>query len=330
MISFQDLNEIFIVAEKNFQDFSKYIINKLSPDSGAYALFHHNTECIVRLRDVDRILKRLFDNRKEYTRSNLKLKDEMPKKWSSGKPFPDNVKKLISENDYCTQHMRIDFEALYIFGGLLLDQFSILAAYTTGIARPEKFSFNDLVEKVETGQSEELKIFWNKSAEDMIWLFYNLKRFRNRLIVHRNRPWQKGTEALAYGDEFCLYLPSPPGWLDDEKLDEEVHNLFGIYKELFSDADEQKFRNTKPDTLLATLFDHIGKIRDREDRNTVSGLFFKKGGASPSFQVVGNELLGFIKQGSEILIDLVKPDEHKINLGPPFKKSAEVQPERST
>lgn len=111
----------------------------------------------------------------------------------------------------------------------MLDQLSLQAITIANLNLPKKHPFVELVNFFESGQTSILDPIWNQLKEKILWLHYQLRFYRNRFVVHATRPWQRGTTGSVYGDDFNLFSPTPPGWLDDEKLNEEIKNLSTLH-----------------------------------------------------------------------------------------------------
>ena len=113
--------------------------------------------------------------------------------------------------------MKLDLETLYLFGNILLDQWA-LQVITIGDTQVRKqHPFRELVEHLDQATDDVLGPLWDRTRDDMLWLHYQLRFYRNRFITHANRPWQRGTTASVMGADFNLFTPTPPGWLDDDK-----------------------------------------------------------------------------------------------------------------
>ncbi len=79
--------------------------------------------------------------------------------------------------------------------------------------------------------------------------------------------------------------------------------------------------------MIELLFDGIAQY-DKSDREKIAELFGKKGGSTPSFQIIGNRLLEFVDKGTQILIDIAKTNVANIDLGAPYRTSQEMWKER--
>ncbi len=172
------------------------------------------------------------------------------------------------------------------------------------------------------------KIIWDKLGNQMLWLHYQVRFYRNRFIVHANRPWQRGTTRTSLGEEYELFIPTPPGWLDDKKLDEEIKALLPLTPPRIRDADDDYWEKARPGRIIEVLFDDIGHIAKREDREKIAELFGKKGGSTPTFQIVAKNLLEFFSEATEILNNIAKDNLLRIDLGRPNKTSDEMWRER--
>jgi hypothetical protein len=158
---------------------------------------------------------------------------------------------------------------------------------------------------------------------DALWLYYQLRFYRNRFIVHANRPWQRGTTRSVFGEDFNLFTPTPPGWLDDEALDAEIKSLMRLAPEYIRNARDDYWEKARPGRLIEVLMDRIADF-SKPDREQVSRLFGKKGGSTPDFRVLGKRLLQFVANGTEQLIAIARNNLQNIDLGRPHRTSGDM------
>lgn len=324
MIDYPTLNLIKDDAEKTLHQLSKTVLEGLKPRPGPYGFFHHIAQALERSKDCDRIAKRLFHERKRLT--PLAYSEELvrPKDWPLSKAFPDDVQEVIKQKSELTEYMKQDMETLYIFGGMLLDQWALLALYIAGVRQPGKkcqHPFHDLVTEFENGDKTRVpavgRIYpiWTSFKSGMLWLNYQIRFYRNRFIVHSDRPWQRGTTASTYGEEFNLWIPTPPGWLDDEKIDTEIKKLLHLAPSHIREAPDDHWEKARPRALIERIFNNIGNIENKDDRKKVARLFGKAGGSTPSFQIIAENLFRFIYSATKQLNDIAKTNLKTINIG---------------
>lgn len=323
-----ELTSLAAQAEENLQELSKTVLDGLKPPSGTYAFFSHNAHCLVRVRDCRRILQRLCEQRVSLTKLAYEEVKRSPKDWPAGTPAPDELQEVLREVHEMNEHMKLDFEALYMFGGILLDQWAIQAIAVGNLPLNKKYPFRELVEYLDV-QPEVLHPIWEIFGKKMLWLHYQMRFYRNRFIVHANRPWQRGTTRLVYGDDFNLHTPTPPGWLDDESLDQEIKSLVHLAPEHIRNAPDDYWEKVRPGALIEQLFDNVANIENKVDREKVAELFGKKGGATPSFKVIGRNLVELAAQGTAILNDIARENLERIDLGKPFMTSEEMNRENT-
>jgi len=332
MIDYPTLNLIKDDAQKLLHRLSKTVSEGLKPHPGPYAFFNHVTQALERLKDCNRVVKRLFYERKELTELTYSEESLRPKDWPPGKPFPDEVQKVMKQESELTEYMKQDMETLYIFGGMWLDQWALLALYIAGVSRPEKkyrHPFHDLVTEFEKENESTIcpisRIYpiWENLKSDMLWLDYQIRFYRNRFIVHSDRPWQRGTSASTYGEEFNLWIPTPPGWLDDEKIDTEIRKLLHLAPSHIREAPDDHWEKARPRALIERIFNNIGNIENKDDRKKVARLFGKVGGSTPSFQIIAENLFRFICSATKQLNDSAKVNLKTINIGRSKESSKE-------
>ena len=292
------------------------------PPSGAYAFFHHNSHAITALRDCGRILKRLFSGSSLLIKLSNQQDKIMPRGWPAGKPFPKDVRRVMVRSNEATEYMKLDLESLYMFGGVLLDQWALLAIAIGNIPCPKQYPFRELLDFLDENPSTPLAPLWTAVKDDALWLYYQLRFYRNRFIIHANRPWQRGTTRSVYRDDFNLHIPTPPGWLDDDALNAEIRSLMHLAPDRIRNASDGSGEKN-PARLIEVLFDLIPKF-EKQDRESISRLFGKKGGSTPDFKRLGERLVNFIIIGTEQLIKIAETNFANIELGAPHKTTDEM------
>lgn len=323
-ISKKELDDLADRAEKNIKELNKVVLEGLRPPAGPYAFFNHNSHALHRLEDCRKILNRLY--RQRYLLVELAVKRDRiePKDWPAGTPYPDNVQQAMKQEHKINGLTQLDMESFYIFGGILLDQWAIQAMCVANLSLRRKHPFIELLNFFEDGNNSLLDEIWDKLKKEMLWLHYQLRFYRNRFIVHANRPWQRGTTRSVYGEDYNLHTPTPPGWIDDKKIDEEIKTLIHLAPDRIQNVRDDYWEKNRPGALIERIFDNIGNIERKEDREKVARIFAQKGGSTPTFQVLAKNLLFFITESMAILYDLAKSNLNNINLGRPHMTSKEM------
>ncbi len=302
----------------------KEVMDGLNPPSGAYGLFHYLGHVLVRVHDTDRIVTRLFAEVHRLLHLHAQEERLTPRNWPSGKPLPKNLQKLFKESHELTQSAQLDFESLYVFGMVMLDQWSLIAASIANLPIKRKHPFVELVDSWERDASGSLASIWEKYHTDILWLHYQLRFYRNRFIVHANRPWSRGATRTVWGEDFVLFTPTPPGWLDDGILNKQILDLLPLAPARIRDATDDYWEKVRPGRIIEVLFEDIGNIKSRDDREKIAELYGKKGGSTPSFQIIAGALLVFIEKATNELIAIAKNNLSSIDLGKPNKTSQEM------
>lgn len=157
-----------------------------------------------------------------------------------------------------------------------------------------------------------------------MWLHYQLRFYRNRFVVHANRPWQRGTTRSVYGDDFNLFTPTPPGWLDDKSLDDEIKKLIHLAPDHIKNAPDDYWEKERPRALIERIFNNIGNIPDKQDREKVASIYGQVGGSTPTFQIIATKLFEFVDLGTELLNTIAGANLQNINLGKPYRSGSQI------
>lgn len=323
-ISKKELDVLPEQVDKNLRELSNIVLKGLRPPSGAYAFFNHNAHALARLSDCRKILNRLYRQRYALAELAVKRAQIEPKNWPAGIPYPKNVKQIMKREGEINGYMQLDLESLYIFGGILLDQWSIQAIAVGNLSLNKNYPFVELLKFFEKGNKSLLDQIWHELKKEMLWLHYQLRFYRNRFIVHANRPWQRGTTRSVYGEDYNLHTPTPPGWIDDKKLDEEIKKLIHLAPEHIQKAPDDYWEKARPGALIERIFDNIGNLDKKENRERVARIYGQKGGSTPTFQVLAKNLFYFTAEGTRTLCEIAKKNLQNIDLGRPHMTSEEM------
>ena len=238
------------------------ILEVLRPPPGPYALFSHMAHALERVGDVRLIYSRLLEGRADYTRINARIDGERPENWPGGVPFPEAVAGLMGEAHRINEALKLDYESLFHFGGVLLDQWAHAAGYLAGVGRPEGFVFHSLCEHVEReNASPALRPVREGLRRHTRWLHFWMRTYRNKFVVHAERPWQRGTVGGVSADDFALFTPSPPGWEDDAGVALEIHALLPHAPEWLQRADPSYWEKERPLALFGRVIPSATRMK---------------------------------------------------------------------
>jgi hypothetical protein len=227
----------------------------------------------------------------------------------------------MKEDSEVTAFMSHDFESLFVFGGMLLDQWSLQVIAVGNLQIKKDHPFRNLIWHLEGVRGSRLDELWQEHKQDMLWLYYQVRFYRNKFVVHESRPWQRGTTHARFGEDFRLHTPSPPGWLNDDEVDAEIRKLVDIAPSVL----QEMIKSWDPSTILRQCFYNIGRIEQKEDRERVAKLYSMKGGLTPTFQDLGEVLYRVISDGTNKLNLLATKYIAEIELGEPHLTSDEMR-----
>jgi hypothetical protein len=203
------------------------------------------------------IFERMVKNRRELRRVLARELSFRPLNQPEPRRTPEEERQLHQldrRHSGLIRVLRFDFECLYTFGAIFLDQWAISAAYLSGLEKPGTMRFVDLARLIE-GRAKlppALKPVAESYLPDFRWLKLQLRTFRNRFVEHADRPWQRATTADLHGMSFSLSTPSPPGWIDDDEFNADIKSLLRLAPEWLQEADDDYWEKARPRALLGT------------------------------------------------------------------------------
>lgn len=278
------------------------LIGHLKPPPGTYALFTHQAEVLARTDDVWCLIKRLYHNREKLATLDVEPESLWAKfpEYSRG---PLDAQAFESARDETAKAIKVDFEALYLFGSILLDQWSVFAAYLRGLPSPSPSTFHRIVSTVEQNQSAgPLRALWPLRSV-MRWLTFQIRYYRNVFIVHVDRPIQQGFTRSTHCDEFQLFRPVLAN--AGGNVVQRIARLQGC-----SEAEVER-----PGLMLQEMFAAVGEREDARERDEIAQLVRACGMSTPSFQQLCVKLLSFLADASPVLIEAAIAEPERVNLG---------------
>lgn len=74
--------------------------------------------------------------------------------------------------------------------------------------------------------------------------------------------------------------------------------------------------------MIERIFNNIGNIGDKQDREKVASIFGQVGGSTPTFQIIATKLFELVELETELIDNIAKANLQTINLGQPHRTSS--------
>lgn len=293
-------------AVEALQTLTTTISSLRSPVQGPALLFSHASGAVERSKQLSMLLKRLYSNRLELLRYDGIEHLTHPSNWPADKPYPIEFREIYEESNSIDEEIVMDFQSLIIFGGMLLDEWALMASYVLAANKPHKCTFDALAKSEGKTPYNEL---WALHRDEILWLDVIPRQFRNKMIVHRELPWQTShTRSLQFLD-WSFWIPIAPGWLTEEEQLQHINTMKNLLTKVKIDTPSSNVHG-----LAFVALDNIA-LFDIGDRKLISEIAMNVGFATPSFQVFGEKMFAFVIAGTNYLIEKVKVKPENINLG---------------
>lgn len=303
-------------AFENYGLLSNKILALATPPPVPGALFSLNAQVYERLRDVKIILTRLLANRKLLTELSLRDDALSPKKRIRYGKSP--AKRLLSvrqKSQEANEQMKLDMEALFIFGNTLLDQWTYVMLHLVGESNLKMQDFSKFVTTLQSRKDNGLlQPLWNNHHHDLIWLYYQLRNFRNVFIEHVKAPWQRGTLRQVYGEDFRLASPSPVDWIDNDEIERMIRKI-AYLAPTWAKPQHMTWNKNNIRQLLEIIFYHIDSIPDRASQEKVWAVWKQVGGWTPSYDMIASRLMNFMAQSAVTMLAIISQHPTSINIG---------------
>jgi hypothetical protein len=297
------------------RELDRIVGESTSAPPGPYSFYHHHGHLVERLSNVAQIIERIGRARWRFTVLNERRARIEPKRPPKpGAPFSKKAQAIIREEHQLTQRMRLDVESLYIFANMALDQWAYTIAY--GLEAPDSYDFRRLVEQLQVQSPiDPIRTLAQRHLRDVLWLFYQLRFYRNNFIEHVRRPWQRGSSMTVYGSDFNFFVPSPSGWIPATTERQMIADIYRLAPQWVKDLPDDHWQK-KPRATLEAMFREIDRIPKQADREKVWAVWSEIGGSVVSFDVLSSRLVAFLLASLETLTEAIQENPDKINLGP--------------
>jgi hypothetical protein len=310
-----DFGKVAERAENAIKQLSSDVLNAKKPRPGPYTFFSHNAHALKRVQDVRRVLKRMASLRRRLVHLDAEFDRRKPKDWPGGVPYPEEIKAIMKASNEVNGYLEMDFEALYFYGGILLDQLAALACHVGGLDKVLWFS--RLIQRFEKEPGDAsfptiLETLWTKQRQPLLRHYASFKIFRDKFIVHHDLPWQRGTGRDMTNGEFVLNSFLSPGWLSEEQEGEAAAELMSILDDapewLKSAATSWNWMQLVPELLK-----NVDQF-DESTRKRIHKVALKFGFSSATYHDIGEQLLNLSADFAEELVAIANADMNRVQL----------------
>ena len=285
---------------------SKEGLSSLSRDLNNYStsqpisksVYFHISHALERISDIEIIVTRYFSQIR-----SLQIHDRKSLVWIGDKIkiFGDD-QAYYNKTHSLSDRLKLDFETLYLFGAILLDQFSIITSHIGQLSGPENLTFAKLIRKLKSGKKVgTLSTFWEEQKGDIKWLDAQLKLYRNKFIIHVDREWQRSRTYDLYAYNFILFSPASPSRGPSQSVRDEIYDL----SSRLLNVPRERLLKTRPRKMLEKLIHRIKEFDDEKDLRDIYRLTLETGLATPSFPYLILRLFTFILSATDSLKSII-------------------------
>jgi hypothetical protein len=304
----EEINNLFRIIDSRFNS-SPYVHLASFDEKRALRTNYHLLQLNLRLKEIRIILERLFGNIEKLVLLDDDEQRIKPENYHPHTEYSESDQTLWKKVDSICDEMVLDFESLYIYSSILLDQWTLVVSNIYDFPDSENISFEKLVEKYDKGilQGPSL-VLWKQERMNMLSLRAHIRCYRNYFIVHNNQPFQvgygreigKGTFALT---RHCTYINEQ----QSKELDTELVSLVALYPKSYRDFFMSLFKYASRPVILSSMLDALGFVLDNKERAKIWKFIGKAGFSTPSFQNVAFKVLSYLERSTRLVLKEGKP-----------------------
>jgi hypothetical protein len=255
-----------------------------------------------RLEDMKIIVERLGRQNARLIILSYREDNLMPQL----KPRQFYSKKLqivLQERNSIVTKMRIDLETLYIYGNLILDYWASIVGFIYSLPGLTNWQhpYTELHSIIVSANPPlSLQTLITSQGNDIFWLNYNLRLYRNGFIEHLDRPVQRGASTPTYRLGFSFHIPVAVGQISATEKARVLSSIAHIAPQ-FTQGKAPEFWQRQPELVLQWMFHGIDMITNHSDRKLVSDVWRKLGGETVSYDILITRLLSLLVNSAQTL-----------------------------
>lgn len=116
------------------------------------------------------------------------------------------------------------------------------------------------------------------------------------------------------GEDFSPFVPTPPGWLEGERILAAFESIKEVTRAAFPSIDVD---GENPQVVLENVFHRIDEVGSQADQQKVWDAWKVVGGSTVGFDVIATRLAEFLNGSFRTSANTLNPDT--VNLGPPAR-----------
>ncbi len=258
---------------------------------------YHHTYLRERLQDVRIIVGRMVEAKREFARLQA---EQAPRREQGGDLDPRILTLPVQ--------MKLDFESLYIFGNLALDQWVMLVSALTGEPTGDRPDFHRLVMMLQaTEYAGMLLPAWERHRNDIVWLYYHVRSVRNHFVEHLRTPLQRSQVLTFYGADFELFMPAmPSGDGNRPSIGDAAETLIRqLGRQHVTHVPSEEWDEYGFPYVLQLVFHSIDALGTQVEREQVWEAWQRLGGTLPSYHIVALRLGRFLDESLCTVIEII-------------------------
>lgn len=283
-----------------------------APSHQKYVLFNYIQRAQRLLRVLGASLRRMAGDEMGYRLAWLWEQEILEQAVLAARPL---VIEADASTERFTEFLVADFESLYQVSKILLDLWALIVAHTAGLSKPRKENFFTIVDKIANVPDCELLSILNRDCfSALYWLHSHILVYRDKFIVHQNRPLQLGILTEPFSGKVRLSYLIDPVWCGDSEI-ARIHNEIWKLNEVAPDhirLDRQAIGN--PNYVIGHLMEHIQEF-ELSDRERLVELAKDNGFTTPPAGVIVDKLFEFIAKSIAIVRAYAQTAYSEIKLG---------------
>ncbi len=276
---------------------------QVGDDSIHSSFFYSNSYFISGIKKIQCIIKRIAINKKKLTALHIERQVI-----NSGIDKKEDAKMRIlwKKEQTISEQMKIDLESLYIFGNVLLDHWTKMLFSVAG-KNPSECTFNKLYKELSISEyNGSLLFLWERHREDITWIYYHLRQYRNFFIEHLDRPIQIGHSMSTFGDDYNFFTPASPNSISEKEKNDELMSVNHLAPEWLKNAPDEYWEKKNKHRVLEVTFNNIDKISEPEDCERVWKVWKKLGGSTTSYIEISRRLSNLLHASSDTILSYLE------------------------
>lgn len=197
-----ELRQLAAQAKTSIQQLTSFLCKELPP--GYKRLYSELGHAAHMVRNLDLLIQRMCPAANQLKEIGIYIFESLPTEPVTMPTSDWPLREADDQESRLQEALELDFESVYMYGTILLDQLADASSRICGFGKSCRFS--RLMELFLKHQlvSNPIQTFWDDQKTLLWWHYGNFRLFRDKFVQHYDETYTYGIGKAVYDSDFKL------------------------------------------------------------------------------------------------------------------------------